>query len=188
MSRGKPCTICTHGERPAIDAAIESGMKHAEISRQFPGISVSMISRHGRRCLGVSVVGTPAAELTLEQQVAKWTERADALYLASAASLDLRSQSNAIAAAFRAMELSFRQREKTETKEQERMQSADGAAAPLTITRLDQLVRKAETLARENPIPFLIRRVEAELSLLMESQRGAARAGLCAYLKREAAA
>jgi hypothetical protein len=182
VSRGKPCTICTHGERPVIDAAIESGMKHAEIARQFPGISVSMISRHGRKCLGISAIGTPAGELSLEQQVGKWTERANALYLASAASLDLRSQSNAIAAAFRAMELSFRQREKTETKEQERLQRADSPEAPLTITRLDELVRRAEAQARANPVQHLIRKVEGELTLLAESQRSAAREGLREYL------
>jgi hypothetical protein len=96
-----------------------TGMKHAEIARQFRGISVSMISRHGRKCLGISATGALAATDgdSLQEKCSLWLQRADSLYVASGAALDLRGQRDAIAAAFRALEFRFKHEERLAEKE-----------------------------------------------------------------------
>lgn len=59
---GAPCSICTGGQRKAIDAAITAGVPQRDIAGQF-GASKSSVARHAKDCfprgavLAASVVG-----------------------------------------------------------------------------------------------------------------------------------
>ncbi len=110
MSRGKACSICTHPDRAQIDGLIAAGIKLKDIATQVAGVSAFALSRHRRNCLAVQ--SAVAAEGDNESQLALWVQRANDLYIASGAALDLRGQSAAISAAFRAMEFRFKHQER----------------------------------------------------------------------------
>ena len=119
MSRGKPCTICEHPERMAIDALLATGEKLKAVAGQFAGTSIHAITRHRRKCLGISATGTPSSSDgdSLQEKCSLWLQRADSLYVSSGAALDLRGQRDAIAAAFRALEFRFKHEERLAEKE-----------------------------------------------------------------------
>ena len=119
MSRGAKCTICEHPERLAIDALLATGEKLKVVAEQFTGTSVHAVTRHRRKCLGLSATGVPAENLSLEQKTAIWLERSESLWHSAGASLDTKSQAAAVASALRTLELSFRQREKLEAREEQ---------------------------------------------------------------------
>ena len=118
MSRGKTCTICAHPERPAIDALLSVGTKLKDVAAQFVDTSVHAITRHRRKCLGISATGARATDGdSLQEKCSLWLQRADSLYVSSGAALDLRGQRDAIAAAFRALEFRFKHEERLAEKE-----------------------------------------------------------------------
>ena len=112
MSRGKVCSICASPDRGQIDALMASGIRLKEIAAQIPGISPFALSRHKRNCLTPAPAPPTGNSVDAESQLALWIQRADDLYNASGAALDLRGQSAAIAAAFRAMEFQLKHQER----------------------------------------------------------------------------
>jgi hypothetical protein len=165
MSRGKPCTICASPDRAAIDGQLLAGVKQKAVAEQFPALSRFALSRHWRRCLAAQPVVT--AEVNDNSQLALWVQRASDLYVASGAALDLRGQSAAISAAFRAMEFRFKHQERMEEQvardlpsdpgawtgqEREKMRSYldeiihDAARTPFASPEAILLAEKPETL------------------------------------------
>jgi hypothetical protein len=116
MSRGKPCTICTGENVSQVNALLASGIKQKDIAAQFPGMSAFAISRHKRNCLEVAPPPTNSSADPLEQQIGLWLQRSEELYLAGGANLDLRSQGQAISSAFRALEFSRKNQDRTDEK------------------------------------------------------------------------
>jgi hypothetical protein len=114
VSRGKPCTICQHTARPAIDALLTTGQKLKAVAAQFPNLSIHSLTRHRKNCLGLFATGEAATTDadSLQEKCKLWLERADSLFVASGAALDLRGQRDAIAAAFRALEFRFKHEER----------------------------------------------------------------------------
>jgi hypothetical protein len=111
VSRGKPCTICTGENTAQVNSLIASGIKLKDIAAQT-GASPYALSRHKRNCL------TPTATTpTGDGALALWLQRADDLYNASGAALDLRGQAQAITTAFRALEIKRKHEEKTQEQE-----------------------------------------------------------------------
>jgi hypothetical protein len=114
MARGKACSICTGENVSQVNALIASGIKLKEIATHIPGLSVYALSRHKRNCRTPGSAAPIAESVDAEAQLKLWVQRADDLYNASGAALDLRGQSAAISAAFRAMEFRFKHQERME--------------------------------------------------------------------------
>jgi hypothetical protein len=99
--------IDAHPNKSQIDALLAAGVPLKEICSQIPDISVAALRRYRKK-----LTLLPPDDTSLETQLALWTQRANDLYIASGAQLDLRGQSQAVAAGFRALEFSLRNREK----------------------------------------------------------------------------
>ena len=116
MSRGNKCSICTGENVAQINAMLESGLKLKDVALQVPGLSLYALSRHKRNCLEVAPAITNGSADPLEQQIGVWLQRSEELWLAGGASLDLRSQGQAISSAFRALEFARKNQERMEEK------------------------------------------------------------------------
>jgi hypothetical protein len=111
-----------HAERPAIDALLTTGAKLKGVAAQFPEVSIHALTRHRRKCLGLSATGVLAPiddPESLQSKISLWLQRADDLYVNSGANMDLRGQRDAIAAAFRALEFRFKHEERLAERERE---------------------------------------------------------------------
>jgi hypothetical protein len=127
----------------------------------------------------------PASEESADElagEIAKWCNRADQIWVQAEVDSDTRGLVQACQAGLRALEFAQRTQDKRDQRDSEQREKETSAHSPVTIASLDGLVRAAETQARQNPIPHLIRLVESELSLLAEHQRSVAKQGLREYL------
>jgi hypothetical protein len=152
VSRGQKCTICTDTNRGQIEALIMAGVKLKDIAQQLPGLSKFALSRHRRNCLVSDVVEPTSA--SLESQVNTWMARCEELYVAGAATLDLRSQASAIQQGFRCLEASRKAQERAQAAQEEK-EVANGADAHLTIAALDALIANYDADPRNAPIEHI---------------------------------
>jgi|ERR1700722_9714775 len=93
-----------HASRAQIDALLAAGVSLKDIVQQVPDLNLSALRRYRKK---LALLPPPDDE-SLESQLAKWTGRANDLYIASAATLDLRGQAAAVGAGFRALEFALR--------------------------------------------------------------------------------
>jgi hypothetical protein len=96
--------IDNHPNKSQIDALLAAGVSLKEIVQQVPDLNLSALRRYRKSLQALA----PPDDPSLEGQLALWTGRADALYIASAATLDLRGQAAAVGAGFRALEFALR--------------------------------------------------------------------------------
>jgi hypothetical protein len=54
----QPCTVCTHGSCPAINAALRAGQGLRPVARRY-GVSRSALSRHRAKHLAPAPVSAP---------------------------------------------------------------------------------------------------------------------------------
>ena len=54
----RPCTVCTHAERPAIDQELADAISYRDIAQHY-GVSKSSLLRHSQQCAPtvVSIAG-----------------------------------------------------------------------------------------------------------------------------------
>jgi hypothetical protein len=154
MSKGRTCTICTGENVAQVNALLAANVRLKDIASQT-GVSKFALSRHRRNCLApVSALQTGEIA-SLENQLDTWMARCEELWNAGAATLDLKSQGQALQQAFRCLEVARKNQERAaEVKAEEKVDS--NGEQILTIEGLDRLIAKAETDPRNEPI-FLIR-------------------------------
>ncbi|MFZ5785564.1 MAG: hypothetical protein ACOY3Y_03890 [Acidobacteriota bacterium] len=80
----RPCTVCTHAEREAIEAQLIAGRPLRSVAQQF-GLSATALHRHKGRCVGAAIVKAgEAANVAhgdnLLEQVRAHQARAERLY------------------------------------------------------------------------------------------------------------
>jgi hypothetical protein len=95
--------IENHPSKMQIDALLAAGVALKDILAQVPDLTLSALRRYRKNQNLL-----PPPDPSLEGQLGLWTKRADDLYTASAATLDLRGQASAVAAGFRALEFALR--------------------------------------------------------------------------------
>ena len=129
MSRAR-CSICTHADKQAIDAALEAGVSQLAVGRAF-NASRFALSRHRKHCLAVTAQAGEGSGSASE--LAKWMKRADDLYLAASTNGDITRAVAALTAAFRGLAASEKQRER-EREEQAKDAPSD---ALMTVELMD---------------------------------------------------
>jgi hypothetical protein len=168
VSRGKPCSICSSENVSQVNALLASGIRLKDIAAQIPGLSPYALSRHKRRCLAVA----QSANSDGKSQLALWIQRADDLYLASGAALDLRGQSAAITAAFRAMEFKWKHDERLQ-EQNERDNPAHewntnerDEAYVRDLHSVDRLLSESEALTKIGDTPQMTLRKKGFATIL----------------------
>jgi transposase-like protein len=58
---GRPCSICTHAERAAIDRALASGASYRDVAKQF-GVSHTAVYRHRKEHVPVALAQAVEAQ------------------------------------------------------------------------------------------------------------------------------
>ncbi len=77
-TRGRPCTVCRHAEREAIDRSLVSGTPGSAIVAQFREISEDAVSRHRASHLPATLAkATEAAEIATADSL---LERVETIY------------------------------------------------------------------------------------------------------------
>lgn len=129
MSR---CKICRNPHLGAVDSLLASGLKLKDIAAQLHGISIYSLSRHRRNCLTTSPEVSGGAE-----ELAKWMQRADDLYLIAGSNADVRGQLGALTAAFKGVVASEKQRD----KDRDQQEIDNMQPHPATVQELDIRVK-----------------------------------------------
>jgi hypothetical protein len=132
MSRAK-CSICSHSEAAAINAAVEVGLFQRDVAVQF-NVSKYALSRHKKNCLAPVPIGN--GESSTGDQLEKWLRRADDLYIQAGVNGDVRSQVSALSAAVRSLQSA--QRHEARCAEQDEKPSA----GQMEVDRLDRIVEQ----------------------------------------------
>src|ERR1017187_145659 len=132
MSRAK-CSICSHSEAAAINAAVEAGLFQRDVAAQF-NVSKYALSRHKKNCLAPVPNGNGE---TTSDQLERWLARADEVWATASINGDVRSQVSALSAAVRALQSA--QRHEAKRAEQDEKQNSAGQ---LQVDHLDQIVEQ----------------------------------------------
>jgi hypothetical protein len=103
MSKRK-CSICSHADVIAINAALEAGVQQTVISSQFCASKYSL-SRHAHKCLKPA----PSNGESITDQTEKWLRRADDVFLKASVDGDTRGQAQAIGSAIKHLQLATKQ-------------------------------------------------------------------------------
>jgi hypothetical protein len=151
-----------------VNALLASGIKLKDIAAQILGLSPYALSRHKRNCLAVA----QPANGDGESQLDLWIQRADDLYLASGAALDLRGQSAAITAAFRAMDFKWKHDERLQ-EQNERDNPAHewntnnrDEAFIRDLHSIDRLINESEALSKLGDSPLMVLRKKGFAAIL----------------------
>jgi hypothetical protein len=134
MSRRK-CSICASADALAIANALEAGLRQKQIAQQF-NISKFALSRHVNRCLAPA----PTNGDSTGDQISKWLDRADDLYLQAGVNGDVKSQVQALSAAVRSLQAEQRNEAKRQEKEQDK--SPTGVSPMEEMMSMDIIVQK----------------------------------------------
>jgi len=101
----RPCSVCTHEQREAIDAALIAGESYREITGRW-GVSRSALSRHLRQHLVALLAGRSEVEAdNLLEQVADLQKQAQAIKDKAEAAGDLKTALQGIRELVRIVEL-----------------------------------------------------------------------------------
>jgi len=101
----RPCSICTHENREAIDEALIAGQSYRKIAERF-GVSPAALSRHLRRHLVALLAGRSEVEAdNLLEQVADLQRQAQAIKDKAEAAGDLKTALQGIRELVRIVEL-----------------------------------------------------------------------------------
>jgi DNA-binding transcriptional ArsR family regulator len=112
----RPCSICTHSSRDAIDEALIAGEAYRKISERF-GVSPAALSRHLRRHLVALLAGRREVEAdNLLEQVADLQRQAQAIKDKAEAAGDLKTALQGIRELVRIIELLAKLRGELDTR------------------------------------------------------------------------
>lgn len=112
----RPCSICTHDKRNAIDAALIAGQSYRQIAARF-GVSQSALSRHLRRHLVALLAGRQEVDAdNLLGQVADLQRQAQVIKDKAETEGDLRTALQGIRELCRIIELLAKLRGELDTR------------------------------------------------------------------------
>jgi hypothetical protein len=178
MSRGK-CSICTHAEKQAIDAALDAGLQQQQIAATF-SVSKYALSRHKNRCLA------PAAATDCEStgsQLDRWLARADEIFLRAAVDGNLAAQVSALSAAIRALQA----HQKRETEEAEKQRDLPSDCNQWTAEESAKFRAYIDSIiARHDSLPAEVSEEVASEFRELDEDRGAAKLALTEQLRTHA--
>ncbi len=141
------CSICSHPNCAEIDSLLDGHAFKKDIAKQFPGVSVHALSRHGR--------GLCRAD-SLDVEETKWAARLEKTFQQAVTDADVRGQQQVASTALRHV----RERKAAKAKAAKAASDAD-SEGKISIGDLDSMVA---LLTQTEPDPVDAPKIKAALN------------------------